>query len=890
MTVKLKNCVRAAVCLLLAVCTARGEAIFVEAESFATSGDGWRISSNAQARRASRATTLWGATGSRESTATKTVTVGEAGPCRVWIRYMQHDRFRGPFRLAIQCQGKELGAKVFGLDTKTNIEDWHYRWDYVDVDLPAGKVSLVLSKHENRNCSGYARHVDCLLLTRDKEHLPDHLPYGPQTYLRVTLSDVYQRPVYIHVFADHYRSPWYTHYALSKDGTERRVSPRRKQVLLAPGESTPWCNITQMLYQDSGARLVVSARYGYREIAPRLKARFDFASAPDAGNIVRSIDEDRSPGGLFLIMPPDLATPEHLARFATDREIAQQTGKRADAMQWPAIGKKPQRFPFFVRVAMGDSLQPDRKVLEREWKTLDYFGFSNRRRPFINGKIWQHHDGCYCRPDTEKMKASAQREARAFRDSGGSPEAIVFCRLTDEPKGPPAAHLASCETCTAEFRKWLQSFGKTHADLLENTWQSVRPVEESERNEQPALHYYTQRFRTRVLGNYMLTQGRILRDAYGADFPVNSSFSDGAIFYANFCAQGIDYFELLDSPEQSSLFVSDWSNLASTFQCGSFNTELMRAAARTHGQQLVQYLIAYANRTPWEIKLKAASEVAREVDVLVNFFYGPTWGSHEGGPPWQSTAWYGKPETWPANAQIVHEIGWAEDFLVPASRVPARTALLYSSATDIWTYRRNYAYGFDRMNTWLALTHAQIPVDVVSEKHVADGILDDYDVCYFAGPNITRTAAARLKQWVADGGVLVLSAGAGSRDELNRDLDVLDDILPAKRAELEQLQPHLSYGRAISTLKPQDQVTASDTQIEVLSVKQKLTPHAGAKVLGSFQDGSAALVRGIARKGAVYLGLFRKIRVFVFMLCYPTSSKRVVCSDRILSLNSSKSR
>ena len=845
-----------ALSLLPVYSVAAAETMFIEAEEFTPSSDGWQISRNAQARRASRAATLWGAAGTRESTASKTVTIDEPGAYRVWVRYMQHSRWRGPFRLAVVCQGEERAAKVFDLEYRKDIEDWDYLWDHVDVDLPAGEVSLVLDKHENRNCTGYVRHVDCLLLTRDKELAPDHIPHGPQTYLRVTLGDADERPVYVHVFADHYRSPWYAHYALSKDGTEQRISPRRKQAMLTAGETTPWCNITRLLYQDSGARLIVSARYSYHDVAPRLKARFDFATGPDEKSIVRTVDEDRVPGGLFLIMPPDLTTPENIAKFTTDRELAERTGKIADSIGWPTVGSKPRRFPFFVRVAMGSIVEPAREVTEREWKTLDYFGFSNRQRTSINGKIWHYQDGCYCRPETDKMKERAEHDAQLFRESGKSTDKIVFCRLTDEPKGPSSAHLAGCESCTAEFRKWLRSLGKTPADMLEPTWESVKPVKETQRDEHPALHYYTQRFRTRALGSFVRTQGTILRNAYQCDFPVNVSFSDGAIFYANFCAQGVDYFELLDSDEQSSLFVSDWSNLASTFQCGSFNTELMRAAAREHKQQLVLFLVAYANRTGWEIKLKATSEVARGVKALVNFFYGPAWGSHEGGPYWRSSAWYCKPDKWPANAEIVREIGWAEDFLVPATPVPARTALLYSSSTDIWAFKRNYAYGFERMHTWLALTHAQIPVDVVSEKHVAEGRLDNYDVCYLAGPNITRAAAARLKSWVTAGGVLVLTAGAGACDEFNREFELLDDILPAERAELEQPQPHLYHGRAISLLSPQDHAALDDAQIEVLSVKQNMKPRAGAQVLGTFRDGSSAIVRANAGKGTVHLAGF----------------------------------
>jgi len=78
----------------------------------------------------------------------------------------------------------------------------------------------------------------------------------------------------------------------------------------------------------------------------------------------------------------------------------------------------------------------------------------------------------------------------------------------------------------------------------------------------------------------MATQRKIAEEAYGGTFPVLANFSDGAVYAGNFYAQGVDYFELLDSPDQNAIWGEDWSNGASTYQCASFNVDLMRAAAR----------------------------------------------------------------------------------------------------------------------------------------------------------------------------------------------------------------------------------------------------------------------------------------------------------------------
>lgn len=138
----------------------------------------------------------------------------------------------------------------------------------------------------------------------------------------------------------------------------------------------------------------------------------------------------------------------------------------------------------------------------------------------------------------------------------------------------------------------------TPQELLVTSWDEVRPVAETEREQFPALHYHTQLFRTRAIGDFMATQRRIIEEAYGRSFPTLVNFSDGAVYHANFCSQGIDYFELLDADDQNAIWGEDWSNNASTYQCGTLNVALMQAAARRRGQTIGHYPIAHAGRTP----------------------------------------------------------------------------------------------------------------------------------------------------------------------------------------------------------------------------------------------------------------------------------------------------
>ena len=842
------------------------ETHFLEAESFRPSADGWRAVATPEVRRASRAKTLWGADGPGDAVATKSVTIQKAEKFRVWVRWMQVSAWRGPFRVSVSAAGREIAAKVFDLEVLPGVADWDFAWQSFEAELPAGEVPLTLAKHEQKNCVGYVRQVDCLLLTTDQELKPNHVSFGPQTLLRVTVGKGYQRPVYLHIFADHYRDPWYGHHAIGKAGLRNELAPPADE-LLKDSEQSPWSNISHVVYQDSGAALNCSLRHSYHEKAPRLQAKLEFGRRSRAAGqlgetqselpsnsatsveVIKTFDIDATPNGLVVIVPPDLESPKNIAILRRDRDFADETGRIADAFAWPTVGRRPTRIPFLVSANIGGyELRVDAAVQAREQKTLDNFGFNGDHSRSLHG-LWMMKNDSYCRPDVNGMRARVKHEVESFHKSERKLDDIAYCMLMDEPTGQPASFMARDDGYRDRFHEWLKGLGLSPKDLLEPDWDAVRPVVETERDQHPALHYFTQRFRTVALGDFMATQKKIIEEAYGRSFPTNVNFSDGAVYHANFCGQGVDYFELLNRDDMNAIWGEDWSNNASTYQCAGFNVDLMRAAARRRGQTIGHYLIAYG-RTPWDNKLKATSETARGVRQWMNFAYGPSWGSHEGGPAWKSALWYSQPQEWTANAEIPREIGAVEDWLLTAKPTPAEVAILYSSSSDIWTMN-NFAFGFDRIHTWLALTHSQMPVDIVPEHEVAEGQLAKYRVCYLSGPNLTRAAAVKLKGWVEAGGTLWLTAGAASRDEFNRPLNTLTALLPAERGELNTHEPYQASGLFLHHLATRDTVTWNDERLEVLSVQQRQTARANATTLATFVDGQPAVVAAPAGQGRI---------------------------------------
>lgn len=256
----------------------------MEAETFTPSSVGWKTNNKSQVRGASRVTALNGVErrdGRCKSHRRNTCEdpAGRRLPCLGAPQLLQ-----APARSVSSVGDTEraIGWRAgFRPECSPERQRLAVRLGFVRCRVVR---RLTLSKHEDKNCSGFVRNVDCVLLTTDRELTPEHLQYGPQTWLRVTLGDVYEKPLQIHIFADHHRVPWYSHWHLSKAGTKSGLRPASNQ-LLAGGEQTPWCNITPMLYQNNGTILNITARYTYYDRADRLKARFEFATAPDESSM-----------------------------------------------------------------------------------------------------------------------------------------------------------------------------------------------------------------------------------------------------------------------------------------------------------------------------------------------------------------------------------------------------------------------------------------------------------------------------------------------------------------------------------------------------------------------------------------------------------------------------
>ncbi len=854
--------------LLAVVATATAQPIVIQGEAFQCDGQTWKV--REQSSRYAPDSTLKhlaGATGG-QGVATAQVNIIEAGRYTVWVRHTvmageTGSWTRGAFRLALEQADAELAAGELDVQPPEKAPGQVHRYDWVSfaAELPAGPITLELSKLEPVNCSGWTRQVDCIVLSADPGYTPDVSDFQPKVWLRVTLGDTPCPPIYIHCFCDHFRAPWYKHFSLSKSGYEERVAPTDgAKAYLNPGEATPWCDVTRAIHEDTGARMELrgAEKYSYTDWLPALDATLDFATAPHDGAIVKSFRKQGAGAGLSIIVPGVL-TLESADRLKADYEYCAENVAMADNLPGITFGKRPERFPFFISLGLKDGLySPD--LRRDEYSVAAKLGFNgayDQIDPLLASLDFSHTRGgagawfmterCYLQPEVERIRANliANGAQWAERPPG-------FVSLMDEPGANPLSHLCACEACQDAFRAWLRDELRVPLDDLGvDDWGQVKPVDASAKATAPALYYYSQRFRAKAFADFLRLETDMIAELWTGAPRSTVNFSDYTVYNAGMYEGGADYFHIFRTNALSMAWSEDWSNISSTYQCCGYNVELLRAATKYNHQPIGMYVITSYGRKPLDVKLKAYSSIGRDARTLWSFAYGPHYANHEPN-------WYLNEEMYGTIRELTHEIGGAEDLLMDACRMPSEVALLYSTTSDIWTAVQNSLYGHERMHTYLALTHAQVPVDILSEEDVVGGDLAPYKALYVCGPNLLSAAAGPIAEWVRAGGVLYLAAGSAVADEYNRPARPLDGALGLIRGDVTEHEARLWPGRYLQQLKSFGTVTLGDATADVVALRQALPADdmPGAAITAHFGDGSTAAYSMPVGGGRVYVSGF----------------------------------
>ncbi|MHB9106307.1 MAG: beta-galactosidase trimerization domain-containing protein [Armatimonadota bacterium] len=231
------------------------------------------------------------------------------------------------------------------------------------------------------------------------------------------------------------------------------------------------------------------------------------------------------------------------------------------------------------------------------------------------------------------------------------------------------------------------------------------------------------------------------------------------------------------------------------------------------------------------------------------------------------------PRTYQAIHDMIRDTGAVEHRLYPAMPKKAEIAILLSRAADTWDtadlggaghlYGAKYNVNNDeRKALWMALRHAQYPVDLITDEDVAEGKLAGYKVLYVVGAEMLSSAVKPLADWVRAGGIVYATGGGGLLDEYHRDNTALYDVYGLQGHQLIRAERGIRPRRSLPAMKPLDTVTVKApeaglavVELPALCYRDALVPGNGAKVIATYKDGSPALTyRTLGKGGAYYVG------------------------------------
>ena len=229
------------------------------------------------------------------------------------------------------------------------------------------------------------------------------------------------------------------------------------------------------------------------------------------------------------------------------------------------------------------------------------------------------------------------------------------------------------------------------------------------------------------------------------------------------------------------------------------------------------------------------------------------------------------PRTYQAIHDMIRDVGAVEQQLYPAMPEKAQVAIMLSWAGDTWDtedlggaghlYSAKYNVNNDeRKALWMALRHAQYPVDLITDEDIAEGKLKDYRVLYIVGSEMLRAATEPLKKWVRDGGILYATGGGGLLDEYHRPLETLHEMYGIKGHDLMRKTRHIRPQATLPGAEILDTVLieqeGGSIQFPALLYRETLDPAEGSEVVGRYKsdDAPVAVSQRYGNGMTFYLG------------------------------------
>jgi hypothetical protein len=224
--------------------------------------------------------------------------------------------------------------------------------------------------------------------------------------------------------------------------------------------------------------------------------------------------------------------------------------------------------------------------------------------------------------------------------------------------------------------------------------------------------------------------------------------------------------------------------------------------------------------------------------------------------------------------RVLSEVGSIDERLAAARMRPAETGIVLSVANDVWNNDALLAKdppveklyhatlnvdSHERKALWLALRHAHLPVDLVTDEDLAKGVPDRFKTLYVVGDELLSAAAGPLRAWVEAGGTLVGIGGGGVLDEYRQPQPTLLALYGLAGRQPRRAARSLKPAADLPQAAPLDTLTFDVAHgglpLPAYCGLQQLEPAADVPVVGRFGDGRpGATDRRVGQGRACFIG------------------------------------
>jgi len=783
------------------------------------------------------------------------------GKHKLWLRYLELKKYRGPFEVAVMQDGKVLAEKVFdrGLIRSKRLDRYFavFVWDSLDFDCREGEVLVEIRKPApRRGCCWLNYYVDCLVLSDDPNYVPKVEDFGPQFFVKV--RNEADPPLYFMLDARRFRRPsWFPGLGyLGKDGVSRRRP--KDSSYLGKGDESGWINIRTLLDPVAASNVQLTAYTDDEETAAReLNMRLLLGRAERKDGEVHVVKEFavRRKGARFIVQVNGFDA----AGARSARQIVEEKLTKLRAMGLGGL-TPARRFLIATGLKLECGLDPP-DLIEKECRILRALGFNSAWSDCQRGihdrlgpeqKVVVHKfffhlrkkwpGGSMNEPRPDKIDQTYSDLAEKVREEGDI-SWVWAVNVMDEPGTMSLEEMAGRDVDNAKFREYLRARGVSPEELGIASLDEAKVTTREEAQKHPALFYHSMHFRQKCLADFFTLARLAVERHFPKGVRTLTNFSDFT-HPANMMVR-VDWFHLMRSNAVTLGWTENWLNQLSTKQLSSYLIDVLRCACKYNGQPVGAYTIGHGE-TPERLALKTVSYLAHGASALCYYNYGPryrVWGDD----------WSQQFDLYPAVAEVNGMIARVEDFLLDGKLDPAECAILYPISSDIW--QEGTTLGRERSFIYLMLLHRQVPAEIVTEEDIAGGALSGKKLLFLTGTNLLPETAAGLKKWVEAGGVLWSDAGAGLRDHLNRRSRVLDEVFGLEDSQVEFIKD-CGRGRIeLPGLEPVEKATWSESDLmpagsaEVYCALERCKPAAASRILGRFKDGSPAGLMNRSGKG-----------------------------------------